>query len=185
MCTDWQFLPTAPSCLPRGTRRYQSDSLLGSLPERSEHSRTARFVGKPGHLRADWDHLCHASSEERALRLWTSPAARNCTESIAARAHFRAWPIRQTASCCGRSCRRHAFRLECSHRQRHQSGKVGDILDEIAFTPDSRVIVWGCQKEKTIHLWEIRSGQERYRLRGHHGSSRGWRFRRTAPSGVR
>lgn len=48
-------------------------------------------------------------------------------------------------------------------------GKIGEILDEIAFTPDSRSIVWGCQKEKTIHIWEIRSRQERCRLDGHHG----------------
>jgi hypothetical protein len=55
-------------------------------------------------------------------------------------------------------------------------GKYGSSLNEMAFSPDGNSLAWGGYGEKVVHLWEVRSRQERCRLRGHHGPVTGLDF---------
>jgi RNA polymerase sigma factor (sigma-70 family) len=58
----------------------------------------------------------------------------------------------------------------------------GGPLDTLAFSPDSRTLLWGRQNTKVVRVWEVASGRQRRQLWGHQGDVRRIVF---SPDGAR
>jgi RNA polymerase sigma factor (sigma-70 family) len=128
-------------------------------------------------LTPDGKTLATLHQDEKALRLWDVATGRERHHLVGhpyAIASIAIAPDGHTLASGGYDGTLYLWEVgtgkECWH------GKIGSSLDEMAFAPDGNTLAWGSQHEKTVHLWEVRTRQERCRFHGHQGPVTGLAF---------